>query len=330
VKTKTYKFISTPGHGYLEVPLKDIHSLGIADKISGCSYLGWDKAYLEEDCDAGVFIEALKATGVEFKSRTEYVDSPRFKDKGANFLPNLLDDFDIGSEVKLIVNNSIEPYVIEAFKGQEVILCDKGRIRRLRTTKIEFRDVVIPKEMEERINRLQKKALEIANLLSEKAGLEESVPKLSYSRVTLEYPHFKLYVSDTIRLDFGFAQYEAPEENLGVAINYDIALAIADRFGHDYIAKLHYLKKKTNLEDFASEFLPYVQVTGLSKEQVVEANKIVREILGRREVFNLSERDIHVRFVATSNDINEILENLDLRLRTELGINNPQVSIEFP
>lgn len=30
MRIKQLKFISTPGHGYLEVPIKDIHKYGLA------------------------------------------------------------------------------------------------------------------------------------------------------------------------------------------------------------------------------------------------------------------------------------------------------------
>lgn len=53
------RFFEDAGHGWLEVPLSLIRSLGIADKISHYSYLKGEMAYLEEDCDAGLFIRAL-------------------------------------------------------------------------------------------------------------------------------------------------------------------------------------------------------------------------------------------------------------------------------
>jgi hypothetical protein len=56
----TYRFIEDPGHGWLEVPVTELQALGIADKISGYSYVSRDgrTAYLEEDCDATKFIAA--------------------------------------------------------------------------------------------------------------------------------------------------------------------------------------------------------------------------------------------------------------------------------
>lgn len=53
-----YRFISDPGHGWLEVPMAEVRSLGILP--SPYSYVSPDGqlAYLEEDCDAALFIKA--------------------------------------------------------------------------------------------------------------------------------------------------------------------------------------------------------------------------------------------------------------------------------
>jgi hypothetical protein len=58
METKMYRFITDPGHGWLEVPIAEIKALGIADKISAYSYRKGNMAYLEEDCDAGLFLNA--------------------------------------------------------------------------------------------------------------------------------------------------------------------------------------------------------------------------------------------------------------------------------
>jgi len=54
-------FWNDPGHGWLEVKRSDLVLLGIETKISGCSYQSGDrtKVFLEEDCDASIYIEAL-------------------------------------------------------------------------------------------------------------------------------------------------------------------------------------------------------------------------------------------------------------------------------
>jgi hypothetical protein len=54
------KFFEDPGHGWLEVPMDLIRALGVAADISGYSYRKGTMAYLEEDCDAAVFLEAFR------------------------------------------------------------------------------------------------------------------------------------------------------------------------------------------------------------------------------------------------------------------------------
>lgn len=53
-------FFTDPGHGWLAVEKTELKKLGIADKVSSCSYMKGEIAYLEEDDDAGIFINALK------------------------------------------------------------------------------------------------------------------------------------------------------------------------------------------------------------------------------------------------------------------------------
>jgi len=56
----SYTWISDSGHAWLEVSIDEINILGIAEEISEYSYINGETVYLEEDCDAGLFIEALK------------------------------------------------------------------------------------------------------------------------------------------------------------------------------------------------------------------------------------------------------------------------------
>ncbi len=57
------RMISDPGHGWLEVPISELTRLGIAKQISPYSYRVGRMAYLEEDSDAGKYLDALKAAG---------------------------------------------------------------------------------------------------------------------------------------------------------------------------------------------------------------------------------------------------------------------------
>jgi hypothetical protein len=65
----TYRFITDPGHGWLEVPRAELDALGIAHKISPYSYQRDDMAYLEEDCDFAVFHAAKEAAGQTYQDK---------------------------------------------------------------------------------------------------------------------------------------------------------------------------------------------------------------------------------------------------------------------
>lgn len=71
MKTRTYDFISDPGHGWIKVPRKQLDDLNIADKITRYSYQRNGHVYLEEDCDATTFSDAMEQTGflLRFRSR---------------------------------------------------------------------------------------------------------------------------------------------------------------------------------------------------------------------------------------------------------------------
>ena len=58
-----FHFYSDPQHAWLKVARKKVESLGIAARISSCSFQRGDWVYLEEDCDAGIFIKAWKDSG---------------------------------------------------------------------------------------------------------------------------------------------------------------------------------------------------------------------------------------------------------------------------
>ena len=61
----TYRFYDDPGHAWLEVPRGHLDQLGIANQISTYSYQHGLMVYLEEDRDAGVFMDAARAAGMD-------------------------------------------------------------------------------------------------------------------------------------------------------------------------------------------------------------------------------------------------------------------------
>lgn len=61
-------FHSDPGHGWLECTAGLLRSLGIAHKVTPYSYRGEGyTVYLEEDCDAPLLLQALRAKGTCFR-----------------------------------------------------------------------------------------------------------------------------------------------------------------------------------------------------------------------------------------------------------------------
>lgn len=64
-----FTIYSDPSHGWCKVNRDLLKKLGIADKISIYSYQRKDAVYLEEDCDLGLLIEALKKAGKTFEYR---------------------------------------------------------------------------------------------------------------------------------------------------------------------------------------------------------------------------------------------------------------------
>ena len=58
---RTYLWYHDPGHAWIRVPLRELADLGISGQISRYSYVdAHGNAYLEEDCDAAIFVNALR------------------------------------------------------------------------------------------------------------------------------------------------------------------------------------------------------------------------------------------------------------------------------
>jgi hypothetical protein len=66
-----YRFISDPGHGWLEVPFSFLEVLGIHDQITTYSYRNGPLTYLEEDCDLSTFMRQFRE---QFGKSINYTD----------------------------------------------------------------------------------------------------------------------------------------------------------------------------------------------------------------------------------------------------------------
>ena len=65
-----FDFYTDPGHGWVKVKKTLLVKLGIDRKITAYSYQRGEHAYLEEDCDASLLIETLKAKGFSYSFRS--------------------------------------------------------------------------------------------------------------------------------------------------------------------------------------------------------------------------------------------------------------------
>lgn len=82
-KTKTFDFLSDPGHGWLKVPYELLERLGIQEYITRFSYRREDWCYLEEDQDASAFIRAwerlYEGRKVRLRERTAEIRASRVR-----------------------------------------------------------------------------------------------------------------------------------------------------------------------------------------------------------------------------------------------------------
>ena len=75
-----YRFYEDAGHGWLSVAVNELVALGIADDISTYSYLSpslkW--AYLEEDRDLTIFLNAKGWGDAEWKANVKHMRPAKF------------------------------------------------------------------------------------------------------------------------------------------------------------------------------------------------------------------------------------------------------------
>jgi hypothetical protein len=74
MKTLKFKFYADSGHGWLACKFEFLCQLGISQNISGYSYVKGSTVYLEEDCDAGKLINAIKAANIKCEIEVKYTN----------------------------------------------------------------------------------------------------------------------------------------------------------------------------------------------------------------------------------------------------------------
>ena len=76
-------YYSTPRHGYFKVDGDDMRGLKISQCMSDYSFYNEDDDifYLEEDCDASIFMKRCELDGVEVNVTDEDIDSEEEDDE---------------------------------------------------------------------------------------------------------------------------------------------------------------------------------------------------------------------------------------------------------
>jgi hypothetical protein len=78
-----FKFISDPGHGWLEVNLKEFPYA--QRSATGFGFKNGDFIYLEEDVEANDFLVELRQRGIQFDITEEILNDEW---EGRNYAPN--------------------------------------------------------------------------------------------------------------------------------------------------------------------------------------------------------------------------------------------------
>tara|TARA_X000001388_G_scaffold12770_1_gene7563 strand:- start:1135 stop:1413 length:279 start_codon:yes stop_codon:yes gene_type:complete len=68
-------FYSDPKHAWLKTSLEDLKKLKIENKVSTYSYINGDHVYLEEDCDATLYLNTLKDYGIDYLIEDNYCNN---------------------------------------------------------------------------------------------------------------------------------------------------------------------------------------------------------------------------------------------------------------
>lgn len=76
--TMSFTIHEDPGHSWLQCERQLLRELGIEEKVSSYSYQKGAIVYLEEDCDADLLLQALKARGVVVTTDSKHTNEDSF------------------------------------------------------------------------------------------------------------------------------------------------------------------------------------------------------------------------------------------------------------
>ena len=81
--TRKLTKINDPAHGWLSVSIKDLTLLGITGLISNYSYMNSKRVYLEEDSDAGIYLDAAEAAGWKVTVKSTFTERTHVRSLGS-------------------------------------------------------------------------------------------------------------------------------------------------------------------------------------------------------------------------------------------------------
>jgi hypothetical protein len=73
-KTLTLKYYTDPGHGWVAVKRHYLNGANIQNRVSAYSYQRGDTVYLEEDCDAALLLDSMRAAGFTINLVRKHTD----------------------------------------------------------------------------------------------------------------------------------------------------------------------------------------------------------------------------------------------------------------
>lgn len=89
----TFTFHTDPGHGWLEVTTRQLRQVDLTpDDFSAFSYQQGDVVYLEEDCDASVFLRTWEAHVGPVSVVEKFSNTDHWIRRLPRIVPKALDD----------------------------------------------------------------------------------------------------------------------------------------------------------------------------------------------------------------------------------------------
>jgi hypothetical protein len=96
MNAEPFHFYADPGHGWLAITADDLEAVNLsADYFSKYSYSDGETLYLEEDCDACLFLAAYEAFTGRAPKIIEHVENGNSRIRSYRHLPESKISFDV-------------------------------------------------------------------------------------------------------------------------------------------------------------------------------------------------------------------------------------------